>query len=186
MANDILKGSEGTGENFGGGNFTFLLADESAVDSVFYLVLQRMKWMDIVGIKQWNVTCYDEVYPKEYYLRKICKGELYILKEADKIIGAAVLLENDDRWNDTIPAYYVHNLVTDVTAKGAGGVLLKYIEEKAVQSKKRCVRLDCSADNEKLNQYYLQKGYHKVGVCIDGYYRGNKREKKIFGADLSL
>ncbi len=160
-------------------NDTLQLADESVLDDVFQLILRRIQWMDTVGIRQWNVTNYTDAYPQRYYSQKIREGQLYVLTEKGKVIGAVVLLESDARWKDAVPAYYVHNLVTDVTAKGAGGILLGYVEAMAARDGKTCVRLDCAVDNEKLNQYYEKKGYRKVGVCSDGLYRGNKREKVI-------
>lgn len=44
--------------------YKFLLANETMLDDIVALVIKRIKWMDSVGIKQWNVTNYMEVYPK--------------------------------------------------------------------------------------------------------------------------
>ena len=80
---------------------------------MFDLVLERMKWMDEKGIEQWNVMGYDEVYPLSYYEQKCREGLAFALEDKDgTTLCAAVLLENDSRWSDDVPALYVHNLVS--------------------------------------------------------------------------
>ena len=39
-------------------HFTFRRAEEHEVDEVFELIMARVRWMDEVGIRQWNVTDY--------------------------------------------------------------------------------------------------------------------------------
>ena len=49
------------------------------IPEMFELILRRMEWMDLKGIKQWNVTEYDSVYPMEHYEELRRKGELFAL-----------------------------------------------------------------------------------------------------------
>ena len=40
------------------------------------IIKERILWMDEVGIEQWNVTDYEEVYPLSYYEECRKKGEI--------------------------------------------------------------------------------------------------------------
>ena len=134
--------------------------------------------MDKSGIQQWNMTNYLEVYPISYYADLQRLGELYVLSKEDVVIGAVVLLQSDECWPQMAdsPAYYVHNLVTELSVKGAGKIILSEVEiSKGIQF----LRLDCAVDNKFLNEYYESMGYKMVGCCKEGAYIGNKREKEL-------
>ena len=153
------------------------------IDAVFALFERRVDWMNQRDIHQWNDTDYLNEYPKTYYQQQRELGNLYVLTDnADgAVAGAVVLLQSDDRWLDRAgsPAYYVHNLVTDPAARGAGRELLAQAEKLAVGHGKRFMRLDCAVDNAFLNRYYEGMGYLPAGTCEDGAYQGVWREKVL-------
>lgn len=159
------------------------LADKYVVEDIYKLVQERIAWMDKVGIKQWNVTNYKNRYPKEYYMKQVEDKTLYVLKQKcdNKVVGAVVCFEEDERWENSgdIPAYYLHNFVTDINIKGAGREILRLVEKLALSNNKKFVRLDCIRGNEKLNNYYEENGYVLAGECQDGPYKGNLREKLL-------
>lgn len=162
--------------------YIFKLADKALLDKIYNLYEKRIEWMDEVGIKQWNTTNYNEAYPKSYYRNQIESNNLYVLlNDSFEVLGAIILTEDDYRWNDCskYKAYYLHNFVTDNKVKGIGKVILKSVEELAKENNKQKLRLDCAEDNEFLNNYYENSGYILVGKCIDGVYKGNKREKTL-------
>ena len=137
--------------------------------------------MDKSGIQQWNMTNYLEVYPISYYADLQRLGELYVLSKEDVVIGAVVLLQSDECWPQMAdsPAYYVHNLVTELSVKGAGKIILSEVEKMAISKGIQFLRLDCAVDNKFLNEYYESMGYKMVGCCKEGAYIGNKREKEL-------
>lgn len=152
------------------------------LEDVMSLIKKRIRWMDEQGIRQWNVTDYLETYPITYYQEQQKSGNLYVLcNSAEKIIGAVVLFDEDNRWADSenVSALYIHNLVTTPDVSGAGEFIIKEVERIAVDSKKKKVRLDCAADNWFLNRYYETRGYKQVGHFKEGSYVGNRREKNI-------
>ena len=158
------------------------LAEPEEIPAIFSLYEKRVAWMDEVGIRQWNVSDYLTAYPASYYEEQRAAGNLYALHDGERIVGAAVLLQSDDRWPDRAAdkAYYVHNLVTNPEAKGAGRALLALAEDMARANGMRFMRLDCAVDNQALNDYYASMGYEIAGTCEDGpYYKGNRREKAI-------
>lgn len=112
---------------------TFEKASADEVKEIFSLYEKRVEWMEKNKIHQWNETDYLGSYPEPYYEEQQKSGNLYVLKISGKIAGAAVVLRNDERWKDfeCQPSFYVHNLVTDIQAKGAGKVILGEIEKLA-------------------------------------------------------
>ena len=148
--------------------YDFRLAKNNEIDTIFSLYKKRIQWMDKSGIQQWNMTNYLEVYPISYY-------------KEDVVIGAVVLLQSDECWPQMAdsPAYYVHNLVTELSVKGAGKIILSEVEKMAIRKGIQFLRLDCALDNKFLNEYYESMGYKMVGCCKEGAYIGNKREKEL-------
>ena len=147
----------------------------------FDIILSRMKWMDEVGIKQWNVTKYDEVYPLSYYDEKRQAGQLFVLesKETGEIVCGAVLKEHDERWEDDPPAIYLRNFATRLDAKGVGLIFMECAESYAAEIGKEYFRLDSADDNLPLAKYYENLGYVPVGKCVDGMYTGILKQKKL-------
>jgi len=147
------------------------------------LIHQRIAWMDEVGIRQWNVTDYDGVYPPEYYEECWRKGEMYALADAQtgQILCAGALKEEDPRWPEALaaPAFYLHHLAADLRHKGAGRIYLCEAEAHARRVGKQFLRLDSAIDNPALTAYYESQGYLPAGTCIDGLYEGILRQKAL-------
>lgn len=80
--------------------YRFEKAVSEEIASIFSLYEKRVKWMDECGIRQWNTTDYLNVYPMDYYEQEIKLGNLFVLKSENRIIGAVVLLQHDERWPD--------------------------------------------------------------------------------------
>ena len=72
--------------------------------AVFELIMGRVRWMDEKGIRQWNVTNYDDCYPLTYYEAACRRGDLFVMTAAGKIISCAVLKQEDDRWPQAMQA----------------------------------------------------------------------------------
>ena len=145
--------------------------------AVLELIKARIRWMDEQGIRQWNTTGYLEAYGLDYFMQAARQGVLYVLRPPQgPIQGAVILLEEDPRWPDGAPACYVHNLVTACGVPGAGQALLAFCRRHALGLGKQYLRLDCAADNRKLNRYYEAQGFQWAGSVEEGPYRGNKRQ----------
>ena len=157
-------------------------AREEEIPAVFDLYAARVRWMDAVGIHQWNETDYLRAYPADYYMDMQRQKLLYVLEGEDGAIsGAVVLLRTDERW-DGCPqkrAWYVHNLVSAAGASGAGSLILREAERLAKAGGMQAMRLDCADDNARLNGWYEAQGYLPCGACTDGPYHGILREKAL-------
>ena len=170
------------------GHFTFRRAEEHEVSAVFELIMARVRWMDEVGIRQWNVTDYAGCYPPTHYEAARQRGDLFVMTdEGGVILACAVLRQDDERWpqpmQEAHPAFYLHHLATRVGAKGAGRMFLQLAEEYAMNQGKTRFRLDSADDNAFLTDYYTQQGYVPVGTCVDGLYSGILREKVLQGGN---
>ena len=163
--------------------YLFREIKKEEIPQMFDLILKRMKWMDEQGIKQWNVTKYDEVYPLSYYEEERKRGDVFVLTSVERgeIVCVGVLKERDERWKeDDMPAFYLHHFATKVGESGAGNVFLSYAEAYAKEKGKMYFRLDSAVDNEKLTTYYEKQGFMPVGYCMDGMYEGILRQKKLY------
>ena len=148
------------------------------LDALIALIVRRMAWMDEQGIEQWNTGDYLGIYPPAYCLLRITSGELFVAWDG-QLCGMAALLEQDERWQDGLPAYYVHHLAADPRCPGTGAALLRFAEEKALQKGHGVVRLDAQRGNETLNAWYARQGYRYVGLMREGSYEGILREKRL-------
>lgn len=161
--------------------YTFSHAKPEELPLLFRLYEQRVRWMDEKGIIQWNATDYLNTYPLSYYAGHLANDRLFVLKAAESVVGAMVLCEEDKRWQrlNQKTAYYIHNLVTDLAVPGVGIRLLTEAEALARKAGKEALRLDCAIANAFLNSYYEALGFQFVGLCVDGPYQGNCREKAL-------
>lgn len=159
--------------------FRRLTVDEAP--EMFDLIVQRIRWMDEKGIKQWNATHYDTAYPLETKVEACENGTAFgLVDAAGRIICAAILLEEDEYWPaDQVNALYVHSFVSRSDCPGAGAAFLRCAEDYARKLGKEYLRLDSQKDNEKLGRYYAVQGFAEMGDCEDGPYIGTLRQKKL-------
>lgn len=162
-----------------GNRYQFRAIRQEEVPLMFQMILDRMAWMDQVGILQWNKTHYDSVYPLSYYEQKRLEGEAFVLEDTctGEIVCAGVLKKQDDRWPTEAPALYLHHFVTKMEHKGVGAFFLELAEQYVLSTGRPLMRLDSAVGNTALAQYYESKGYMPVGTCVDGLYKGILREK---------
>lgn len=148
---------------------------------MFDLIVQRIRWMDEEGIRQWNETQYDKAYPLETKEAACQNGTAFgLVDDAGCIVCAAILLETDEYWpEDDINALYLHSFASRRDCPGAGAAFLRAAEDYARNLGKTHLRLDSQKDNEKLAQYYRSQGFMDMGECEDGPYRGTLRQKKL-------
>lgn len=161
------------------GERVFRTASVSDVDVILDLIRERMAWMDEKGLRQWNVTHYLEVYPRDYFEAGAARGDFYLLEENGEVIGEMALYEADGRWDDDPHYFYVHHLATRPLCPGAGADMLRFAEELGRKRGKCGIRLDSAVDNEKLNDYYEALGYPALDAFVEGEYEGIRRVKYL-------
>ena len=146
---------------------------------VFRLIQARVGWMDRVGLHQWNDEEYLQKYPLPYCEDHQRAGRLHVLEEDGRIVGAVALLDQDPRWPDSLPAWYLHHLVGDPSAPGAGRRVLEAVIALAPRMGKQRLRLDSSLGNEALSRFYRRFGFEEGGRVSEGNYQGTLWEKRL-------
>ena len=153
-------------------------AGKADLPAVFALIDQRIRWLQARNNPQWDT--YREAYPDEYFRALAREQRLYLLKAGDFIAAMAALFDRDPLWADGAAALYVHNLAADTRFPGAGRAILEFCEAQARAQNCDFLRLDCSAKNPQLNDYYEGQGFTYVATCPgDIYYTPNLRERVL-------
>lgn len=156
------------------------------VDSIMALVSQRIDWMNLMGLHQWNDTDYFGRYPRSYWQEHI--DSFLVGEDDERIVVAIALYKEDVRWTsdgeytgsakaEDEEAFYLHHLVTDPSFKGVGAAMMQFVERYARENGVKILRLDSAVGNQALEWYYNRLGYTACGTCHDQLYHGILREK---------
>ncbi|MFI2206979.1 GNAT family N-acetyltransferase [Streptomyces sp. NPDC020192] len=142
----------------------FRLAGDTDLATLVRLRDDAARWMLAQGITgQWQPGQLDE----DHFRRSIASGEVWLAEANGRVAGAWELWwEDEDAWGPQPPvAGYVHRLMVDRNnaRPGTGRFLLRAAERRVAAAGRAVVRLDCLADNARLNAYYLDAGYRIVG-----------------------
>lgn len=139
------------------------------------------EWLQAEGIDQWR--------PERLTLEEIRTffdegAEIYLAEMDGDLVGTYLIVWFDPSiWGewDHAGAGYIHRLAVDRRYQGLGiGLrLLRDAEDRIRQNGKTTARLDCMADNERLNQYYRDSGYRFVGRKDHGHWSANLYEKEL-------
>lgn len=138
------------------------LADFSDAPALVRLRDDTARRLAARGVQQWQPGEKDE----EHFRRRMTEGEVWLAEIGGTLAGAWELWwEDEAAWGPQPPvAGYVHRLMTAGGApRGTGARLLAAAEERIAGYGRRYSRLDCSARNARLRDYYLAAGYTVVG-----------------------
>lgn len=122
-------------------------------------------WLAAQGIEQWGV---GEVSIGDVSVQ-VEEGEWFVgVNDSDQVIsGLRYLVADRDVWPDAKGdgARYVHGLMVDreLARAGTGAFLLSWAESRAVAEGAHVMRLDCVESNERLREFYRDRGYREVG-----------------------
>lgn len=122
------------------------------------------RWMHDVGIRTWNP---GEVQPADVH-GWLDAGTVYVRREAGRIVAAVVILwEDPDIWGETDGAAgYIHNLMVARSHAGRnlGEAMLSAAESHIYRHGADLARLDAAEDSAPLQDWYVARGYRRVGV----------------------
>ena len=158
--------------------YTFSPASLDDLPAVFALIDRRVLWMQQRNNHLWDA--YRDVYPDNYFRDLVREGRLYLLKTDGEVAAMISLWDSDEKWTDGAPALYLHNLAADERFPGAGAESLRRCAMEARALGRDRLRLDCTAHNPRLNDYYAAQGFAYVSTCPgDIYYTPNLRERVL-------
>ncbi|MDQ1912169.1 GNAT family N-acetyltransferase [Paenibacillus sp. GD4] len=161
-------------------NLSIRRAESRDLPAVLELWLEAADWIyRELGIHQWKPSSFTIESVTEHFR----KTELFVAVDGERVMGTYSVQWNDPFiWGDRDDEQsgYIHRLVVSRSYRGEGvGRLL--LEQAAVyirsQGKDR-IRLDCMADNVRLNEYYRHQGFEYLGRVDKPYFSASLYEKK--------
>lgn len=154
--------------------FEIKIAQEKDSDEVIKMLKEIAQWMKDNDIDQWGFLL--EGGDDQEIAQAISSQETYIITKDDDLIGTFTLLPNQGGWDkhiwgeDSSNSLYLHRLSIkpEHMNKGVGRSILDWIYNNV--SGQDFLKLDCVADNTKLNDFYKNYGFEQVGLT-DGHYK---------------
>ena len=156
------------------------LAQKTELNEIIQLLKDSARWLQINEIDQWSYLLSggedDEIE------LAILKNETYVVEYDNRIIGTFTISSNQSKWDLEIwgkkedRSLYLHRLAVrnEFKGNGLGYKMIRWIEEK-FSDQFTYLRLDCVANNQKLNKFYEAYGFTFFG-SIDEF---NKYEKRL-------
>ncbi|WP_408056612.1 GNAT family N-acetyltransferase [Ureibacillus manganicus] len=161
--------------------FDIKIATKEDSSNVINMLKQIAQWMKDHEINQWRFLL--EGGDDEEIEQAIANQETYIVSKGNELVATFTLLSKQSEWDSHIwgedqssKSLYLHRLavVPTLMNNNLGSSLLSWIENHAVD--REYLRLDCVADNVKLNNFYKNHEFELVGIT-DGHSKYEKRLK---------
>ena len=147
------------------GGIEVVPARGSDLDTVLSILEEAALWLARREIEGWQPGSFS----RRRIADRIARGEMYLARLAEQTFGTFALQWSDEEvWGDAPEdAGYIHGLAIrrDFAGLGLGRELLRWAEERAAQSGKKYLRLDCLAENRRSrsNGYYERAGFRRRG-----------------------
>jgi GNAT superfamily N-acetyltransferase len=160
-------------------NYHFKKAELSEIAPVWEILQQAIQRRKEDGSTQWQ-----DGYPNPEVIQKdIEKGEGFVLADGETIIGYSAVLINDEpayekiegKWltNDDFVVMHRVAISEKYLGKGLAKMILKYIEEFAVNNNIYSIKADTNFDNIVMMKIFESSGYT---YCGEVYFRGSPRK----------
>jgi ribosomal protein S18 acetylase RimI-like enzyme len=157
-------------------------ASSSEEKQVINMLKQIAQWMKNHGINQWQFLL--DGGDDEEIKEAVAKGNTYLLKKGNEIIGTFTLSDCQSEWDEHIfgkeelsNSLYLHRLAVlpQYMNQNLGTEVLTWIYTH-FNSRKEYLKLDCVAQNTKLNHFYRSNGFTYIGET-DGHSKYEMRLK---------
>jgi GNAT superfamily N-acetyltransferase len=158
--------------------FELKQAKSEDLHKVLDLLVQAAEWLQTKNTTQWEYYITNLEKNTQEVIDSIMNGSTYILEKGDHIVASITLEHSANEWDMDIwgqnasegDAVYLHRLVVhrEYAGKSIGSYLMGWAEEYVKTTEKSCIRFDCLANNEGLNNYYQRRYELKEIVNIYG------------------
>lgn len=147
-------------------NLLIRVATNDDSEQIQHLLKTLAQWMKDSKINQWSFLLEGE---DDKLKEWISKGLTYIVEKDETFIATFTLLPEAGEWDlhiwgDDLPvnSSYLHRLAISPTymSQGIGKKVIEWLSTRKIE----IVRLDCVADNEKLNRFYHNNGFELIGI----------------------
>ena len=161
-------------------NINVRVARDTEGNRVIELLKEAAAWLKSEEIKQWSYLLSggedDEIE------QAILKRETYVAEDNNKLLGTFTISPIQSEWDFELwgeiegKSLYLHRLAVNMEyrGQGLGKKLIRWIENE-FSGQDTYLRLDCVANNPKLNQFYIDNEFTFVG-STDEF---NKYEKRL-------
>lgn len=158
-------------------NIQFERAKIEDLEEIIELFSERIEWFKENEIKQWSKFFIN--HPKEQFEEVIKKGEYFILKRQNEIIGGFQISLDTHFWEDKdTNAYYLYKVCTKVGYYNIGSWIFDIVKYITKINGKVCLRTEHLTKNIKLNEIY-EKNDFKIIKQGEDYYEYTLREWRI-------
>jgi GNAT superfamily N-acetyltransferase len=158
--------------------FTIKIAANEDSRKIIKMLKELAQWMKDHEINQWRFLL--EGGDDEEIKQAISNQETYIVLKDSEIVATFTLSSKQSEWDRHIweddistDSLYLHRLaiIPAYMKIGMGRRILAWIQNNG--SDKEYLKLDCVADNIKLNHFYKENGFELVGLA-DGHCKYQK------------
>ncbi|MCT1403715.1 GNAT family N-acetyltransferase [Paenibacillus sp. p3-SID867] len=162
-------------------SLAILRATYEDVDGIRSLFIDAAQWIHSVhGFWQWRV----ESFEREIVDAFVRDNEVFVAVLRNELVGClSVHWVYEEIWGEQFheDAGYVHRLCVSHKRKGEGigRELIRYAESYVRANGKSRLRLDCMADNPRLNSYYVNLGFVLQGRFDAGSWSAHLYEREI-------
>jgi GNAT superfamily N-acetyltransferase len=162
--------------------FNIKIATNEDSRKIIKMLKQIAIWMKANEINQWRFLL--DGGDDEEIEQSISNQETYIVMKDNDIVATFTLSSIQSEWDrhiwgddSTSKSLYLHRLAIIPTymKKGIGRSILAWVQNNV--SDKEYLKLDCVADNIKLNNFYTNNKFELVGLT-DGHSKYQKFIKK--------
>ena len=152
------------------------IANLEDINKIYNLYVERVNWFRENNIKQWDN--YLDLHPLEEFIDIVLNKRLYVVTKESEIVGAfEIKYINQDFWSDdNNKTIYIKKLISKIGEKNIGNYVINYIKDLATYQKLKSIRLECEANNIKLNKIYDEQGFKFVGYVYKNDIKYSLRE----------
>ncbi len=160
--------------------FTIKIATNDDSSEIIKMLKRIAQWLKDNEINQWRYLL--DGGDDEEIKQSIHNQETYIVLKDKEIVATFTLLAKQSEWDRHIwgsdhssESLYLHRIavIPEYMKKGVGKSILTWIKDNV--NDKKYLKLDCVAENSKLNYFYKNNGFELIGIT-DGH---SKYQKKI-------
>lgn len=166
------------------GDLPLVPATKQDTQEIHAMWAEALQWMKSKEINQWL----DEQVTLEAVEYCFGLSEMFLIKDGSSSIGTFFIVDSDPHlWDDEGDGRsgYLHRLVVkrEYAGNKLGYKLLELAEKYLRDRGKTLFRLDCMADNPKLNVFYKSAGFEFVRRVDGDGWSANLYEKPIFSLE---
>ncbi|MFD2444872.1 GNAT family N-acetyltransferase [Bacillus sp. CGMCC 1.16607] len=161
-------------------DYVITMATKKDEDQIIKLLKEVTGWLKNKEIEQWGFLA--EGGEDEEIKQAIINENTYVVKKDEVLVATFTLYEAQSEWDEHIwgqsndGAVYLHRLAVTSSEIGSrlGKGVLRWLDGLIKDKGKNKLRLDCVENNTKLNKFYFDNGFEKVG-SNDGHSKFQKR-----------